>query len=178
MKLYNLPEFFNTPATELKNCMERVGLAAAGSHMPFESLTGSKLMESLEYNRIIGNDLIICPILPEEYRKDEEGYYRAAEQLNSIGRVCYENGFTFAYHNHDIEFEDLGNGKTGFDILFEETNQDLVKIELDCYWASYSAVDPNQIISAYQDRIVSLHMKDMAIINGETRSILSLEKEF
>lgn len=163
--------FFDTPATELKNCMERVGLAAAGSHMPFESLTGSKLMESLEYNRIIGNDLIICPILPEEYRKDEEGYYRAAEQLNSIGRVCYENGFTFAYHNHDIEFEDLGNGKTGFDILFEETNQDLVKIELDCYWASYSAVDPNQIISAYQDRIVSLHMKDMAIINGEKRSI-------
>ena len=163
--------FFNTSATELKSFMDRVGLSAAGSHMPFETLTGNQLIDSLDYNRTIGNDLIICPILPEEYRKDEAAYYRAAEQLNEIGRVCYENGFTFAYHNHDIEFEDLGNGKTGFDILFEETDQQLVKIELDCYWASYSAIDPNQIISAYQDRIVSLHMKDMVIINGKKRSI-------
>src|SRR5690606_272712 len=129
--------FFDTEATVLKEHMDKVGLSAAGSHMPFESLTGEQLESSLEYNRIIGNNLIICPILPEEYRQDEAAYYRGAEELNEIGRVCKENGFTFAYHNHDMEFHDLGNGKTGFDIIFEETDQDLVKVELDCYWATY-----------------------------------------
>lgn len=163
--------FFDTEATVLKEHMDKVGLSAAGSHMPFESLTGEQLESSLEYNRIIGNNLIICPILPEEYRQDEAAYYRGAEELNEIGRVCKENGFTFAYHNHDMEFHDLGNGKTGFDIIFEETDQDLVKVELDCYWATYSDVDPLQIIKGYKDRVVSLHMKDMAIENGQKRSI-------
>ena len=70
-----------------------------------------------------------------------------------------------------MEFIDLGNGKTGFDIIFEETDQDLVKVELDCYWATYSGVDPHQVIQAYNGRVVSLHMKDMAIENGQKRSI-------
>src|SRR5699024_8868098 len=116
--------FFDTPAEELKQVMDEANLVAAGSHMPFDTLTGDQLEASLEYNRAIGNDLIICPMLPEELRADEGAYYRAAEELNDIGRKCKEAGFTFAYHNHDMEFHDLGNGKRGFDIIFEETDRE------------------------------------------------------
>ncbi|SHN22136.1 sugar phosphate isomerase/epimerase family protein [Gracilibacillus kekensis] len=163
--------FFDTPAEELKQVMDQAGLVAAGSHMPFASLTGDQLESSLAYNRTIGNNLIICPILPDEYRQDEGAYYRAAEELNEIGRRCKENGFTFAYHNHDMEFFDLGNGKRGFDILFEETDREYVKMELDCYWATHAGVDPLQTIKSYDDLVVSLHIKDMTIENGEKRSI-------
>ncbi|GAB2540061.1 sugar phosphate isomerase/epimerase family protein [Gracilibacillus alcaliphilus] len=163
--------FFDTPADELKKVMDEAGLVAAGSHMPFESLVGDQLTASLEYNRTIGNDLIICPILPEEYREDEAAYYRGAEALNEIGEKCRQAGFTFAYHNHDMEFIDLGNGKRGFDILFEETDHENVKMELDCYWATYASVDPLQTIHAYDDIVVSLHIKDMTVEDGKKRSI-------
>ncbi|WP_163582547.1 sugar phosphate isomerase/epimerase family protein [Gracilibacillus saliphilus] len=163
--------FFDTPANELKQVMDESGLVAAGSHMPFDSLTGDQLEASLTYNKTIGNDLIICPILPEELRADEGAYYRAAEELNEIGRKCSEAGFTFAYHNHNMEFFDLGNGKRGFDILFEETDREYVKMELDCYWATHAGVDPLQTIKAYDDLVVSLHIKDMTVENGEKRSI-------
>ncbi|KAB8128262.1 sugar phosphate isomerase/epimerase [Gracilibacillus oryzae] len=163
--------FFDTPANELKQVMDEAGLVAAGSHMPFETLIGDQLEASLEYNRTIGNDLIICPILPQEYLKDEAAYYRAAEELNEIGRRCKEAGFTFAYHNHNMEFFDLGNGKRGFDIIFEETDKENVKVELDCYWATHADNEPIQVIQAYDDQVVSLHIKDMTIENGEKRSI-------
>ncbi|SER48767.1 Sugar phosphate isomerase/epimerase [Gracilibacillus ureilyticus] len=163
--------FFDTPADELKKVMDEAGLVAAGSHMPFETLIGDQLEDSLEYNRKIGNNLIICPILPEDYRADEGAYYRAAEELNEIGRKCKEAGFTFAYHNHNMEFFDLGNGKRGFDIIFEETDNENVKVELDCYWATHADNDPLKVIQSYDDQIVSLHIKDMTIENGEKRSI-------
>ncbi|WP_163538024.1 sugar phosphate isomerase/epimerase [Gracilibacillus sp. YIM 98692] len=163
--------FFDTPAEELKQVMDESGLVAAGSHMPFDTLTGEQLDASLAYNRTIGNDLIICPILPEEYRQDEAGYYRAAQELNEIGRKCKEAGFTFAYHNHNMEFFDLGNGKRGFDILFEETDAEYVKMELDCYWVTHGGYDPLQTIRAYDDLVVSLHIKDMLEHDGEKRSI-------
>jgi len=163
--------FFDTPAEELKQVMDEANLVAAGSHMPFDTLTGDQLEASLEYNRAIGNDLIICPMLPEELRADEGAYYRAAEELNDIGRKCKEAGFTFAYHNHDMEFHDLGNGKRGFDIIFEETDRENVKMELDCYWATHADVDPLQTIKAYDDLVVSLHIKDMKEENGKKRSV-------
>ncbi|MFC4388717.1 sugar phosphate isomerase/epimerase family protein [Gracilibacillus marinus] len=163
--------FFDADSQELKGVLEESGLVAAGSHMPFESLLGDQLEESLAYNKVIGNDLIICPILPEAYRTSEEAYYKAAEELNEIGRKCHDAGFTFAYHNHDMEFFDLGNGKCGFDILFEETDKTYVKMELDCYWATHAGIDPLQTIQSHEDIIVSLHMKDMTVENGQKRSI-------
>ncbi|MDX8044512.1 sugar phosphate isomerase/epimerase [Gracilibacillus sp. S3-1-1] len=163
--------FFDTPAEQLKEVMDESGLVAAGSHMPFKTLTGEELEKSLEYNKKIGNDLIICPILPEELRTDEAAYYKGAATLNEIGKKCAEAGFTFAYHNHNMEFFDLGNGKTGFDILFEETDPEYVQIELDCYWATHAGIDPLTIIKEHDKRIVSLHIKDMVEENGEKRSI-------
>lgn len=77
-------------------------------------------------------------------------------------------GFTFGYHNHDFEFETFEN-QTGFDLLFEQTDPDLVKVELDCYWASYAEHDPLKILEKYQDRVVSLHIKDMKIVDGKKK---------
>ena len=47
----------------------------------------------------------------------------------------------------------------------------MLKVELDCYWATYANLDPRTIIEKYGDRVVSLHIKDMVEENGEKRSI-------
>lgn len=162
--------FFDTPAEELKKVMDEKGITAAGSHMGIDTLLGDNLEQTLEYNHIIGNDFIICPYLPEEYRKTSEDYNKTAEILNEIGQKCKENGFTFVYHNHDFEFS-LFDGETGFELLFNNTDADLVKMELDCYWAAFAGFEPRNIIEKYGERVVSLHIKDVKNVNGVKRSI-------
>ncbi|WP_379545665.1 sugar phosphate isomerase/epimerase family protein [Oceanobacillus sojae] len=162
--------FFQTPAMNLKRLMDNKQIGAAGSHTGLDELTGDKLKETIAYNQEIGNSLLICPWLPETDRKTRADYQRTAQKLNEIGQICKDNGMIFAYHNHHFEFETF-DGETGFDLLFSQTEPELVQIELDCYWATHAGYDPTDIIRKYGRRIISLHIKDMKEENGKRRSI-------
>lgn len=160
--------FFETDAGVLKRVMDEAGVVCAGSHTPFDQLLDDKLSKTLAYNNGIGNDLVICPSLPDQLKGSVDAFKKAAEQLNEIGRKCVDQGYTFGYHNHSFEFTDLGNSSYGFDILFNETDPNYVKMELDCYWALHGGYNPSEIIERYSSRCVSLHLKDMKReANGE-----------
>ncbi|WP_172840491.1 sugar phosphate isomerase/epimerase family protein [Virgibacillus phasianinus] len=152
--------FFGTPASVVKRTLNEKGIRVAGSHTGLDLLTDDKLKETILYNKKINNDLLICPYLPEEKRNSRDAYQRTAEQFNEIGRICQQNGMRFAYHNHNFEFETF-SGVTGFELLFGETDTELVKMELDCFWANYAGYRAESIIEKYGNRVVSLHMKDM-----------------
>lgn len=158
--------FFDTPANQLKKTMEDNDIQPAGAHVGIDQLSGDRLEESLDYNEKIGNQLIICPALPREMRETADDYRKTAEKLNKIGEKCKASGFTFGYHNHHFEFE-LFDGKTGFDLLFENTEAALVKMELDCAWATYAGFEPLEIMKKYQNRCVSLHVKDLKEAKGK-----------
>lgn len=162
--------FFDTPAKELKRVLDSKNMHVAGSHTALDALTGDKLKETIAYNHEIGNDLVICPFLDASARSTRDDYKRTAEQFNRIGQTCHDNGLTFAYHNHNFEFDRFA-GETGFDLLFGQTDPKLVKMELDCYWATFAGFEPETIISNYANRIVSLHIKDMKQESGEPRSV-------
>src|SRR5690606_3342902 len=162
--------YFNTPAHELKSVLDAKGITVAGSHIMLDAFKGEQLAETFKYNREIGNDLSIVPAIAPQYRDSEDAWKKTAQQFNKIGQACKQEGFTLAYHNHNFEFETFG-GKTVFDLLFGNSDPELVKIELDCYWATFADLDPLEIINQYGDRVVSLHLKDMAVENGKKRSI-------
>lgn len=156
--------FFDHAAEEVKAKMDEVGIKATGAHVQMEQLE-NHFEETLKYHATIGNKLIIIPVLPESMRTTEDDYKRTAERLNELGRKTNAAGFTLAYHNHDFEF-DVFDGKTGYDILFENTDENHLKIELDCFWASYTDNDPLEIIEKYAGRVVSLHIKDMKNVDN------------
>lgn len=151
--------FFDQDAEDVKAKMDEFGMTSAGAHVPIDQLE-NQLDETLKYHETIGNDLIIVPYLPEEMRTTADDYKRTAELFNTIGEKLHTRGFTLGYHNHDFEF-DTFDGKTGFDILFENTDANHLKMELDCFWAAYTDNDPLDVIEKYADRCVSLHIKDM-----------------
>ncbi len=160
--------FYDTPVIEIKKVMDANGLKTAGAHVGINQLLGEELSKTFEDHHMLENNLLICPALPKEMRLSEEDYKKSAETLNEIGLRCKNAGFIFGYHNHDFEFESVGD-QTGFDYLFENSNPDLVKIELDCYWATFANQDPLQIINKYKDRIISLHLKDLKIVDGHKK---------
>ena len=66
---------------------------------------------------------------------------------------------SFGFHNHNYEFRKLGNA-TGFDVLVEGTDPELVCFEMDCYWITQAGLDPVAMLKKLGKRVRMLHLKD------------------
>jgi sugar phosphate isomerase/epimerase len=114
----------------------------------------------MRYCLDIGCSFIVLPWLANEWRT-REAMQALAPRLNAIGQRCQEHGITFAYHNHDFEFTRV-DGIYLLDYLLQATDASLVKIELDVYWVAYAGLDPVSYLHTLGNRVVLLHLKDMA----------------
>lgn len=86
---------------------------------------------------------------------------KSVDQINSLGKLCRENGLTFCWHNHNKEFIKMEEGLP-YDYLMANTDKELVKCEMDIYWVVKGGSDPLKMLKKYKGRFVILHVKDMA----------------
>jgi|RhiMethySRZTD1v2_1073278.scaffolds.fasta_scaffold113592_2 sugar phosphate isomerase/epimerase len=109
---------------------------------------------------------IVWPTLAPQYRTIDE-FKRLAATLNSIGERIKRGGLQLAYHNFGYDFIDQG-GVVPYDIILNETDPALVKMELDLYWFSYgSRSKPLDWFKKQPGRYVMWHIKDMDKRNRE-----------
>jgi sugar phosphate isomerase/epimerase len=153
-------------AADLKSALDENGLRAMAAHVAYAQFVERAEAVCAELKGL-GCDFAIVPALPQEYRTDETLLREAAANFNRWGAVARDAGLRFAYHNHAFEFAPLANG-TPYDILVGETDPDLVKLELDLFWAQYGGVDPVALTRQLGARASLLHVKDMAA--GEERA--------
>src|SRR4051812_26152977 len=86
-------------AAEVKKVLADNGMAVSGTHASIDQLE-KELDKVLDEAELFDNRNLICPWMPEERRKDADGWKKCAEVLTRIGRACHERGVDFAYHNH------------------------------------------------------------------------------
>ncbi|TCN25361.1 sugar phosphate isomerase/epimerase family protein [Mesobacillus foraminis] len=146
-------------ARELKSILDDLGLQAASSHVPLEELKNN-LAQVMEDQKILGSEYVVCPYLTPEQR-NEADYKALISFLNSAGEECQRAGLTLCYHNHDFELETLSDGRTALEMIFDDTDADLVKTELDVYWLTKAGEQPVTWIKRYENRSPLLHLKDM-----------------
>lgn len=151
--------YFNTTAKELKKALDAFGIKAAGSHVGFDALKNDLDM-LIDYSLEIKSPYLICPSLDDSHRDSKDSYLRTADQFNVIGQKCKDNGLRFGYHNHDFEFM-KHEGEYGLDLLVNNTQPDLLFIELDTFWVEYSNLKSIDFINKYKERCSILHIKDM-----------------
>ncbi len=147
-------------AAEVKKAVDDAGLRIAGAHVGIEALE-SELNRVLDEQDALANKTVIVPWLPDTRRQDAAGWKQVAQSLNQIAQAARKRDITIAYHNHSFEFQKF-DGKSGFDILWENSDPKLVKSELDVYWVRHGGADPVDCIAKLASRIVLLHLKDMA----------------
>ncbi len=98
-------------------------------------------------------------IAPEQRTMDD--FKLMSKKLNVIGEQVTASGLGFAYHNHGFEFIDHG-GENGFDIVLNETDPSLVKLQMDMYWVMHSSkLTPKELIRNQPGRYTMWHIKDM-----------------
>ena len=114
----------------------------------------------VEGARALGQDYITWPLLDADSRTIDK-FKVAAARLNTVGEQARKAGLEVAYHNHDFEFVEQ-DGRTGYDVILEETDPALVKLQMDLYWIAHgSKLTPRQWFERQPGRYVMWHVKDM-----------------
>jgi sugar phosphate isomerase/epimerase len=158
--------FYNMSAAEYARTLKDNGLIAPSSHYMLGESMGAKGTISNEWNKAVddaaavGTKYMVCAYLLDPERGTLDHYKATADKFNKAAEVCKKAGIQFCYHNHDFEFE-AQDGKYPFDILLENTDKNLVKFELDLYWASRANQDPLALFNRYPGRFPLWHVKDM-----------------
>lgn len=145
---------YTHPAMQLKYMIDQAGLRVPSGHFDY-----NMLLKQLPYASQLGLKWVVCPMIPHSLWT-MEGFHAAAKQFNEFGKRAKDMGMQFAFHNHDYEFANYGGGKTGYEVLVNETDPELVFFELDCYWAAQAGHDPLTMLKKMGRRIRMLHLKD------------------
>ena len=87
-------------------------------------------------------------------------YREIARELDATGARFREAGLVFGYHNHAFEFSPI-DGVLPYDVLVDETDPELVALELDLGWAQVGGVDPVSYFERYPGRFPVCHVKDV-----------------
>jgi sugar phosphate isomerase/epimerase len=145
--------------TDMRNALDKSNMKAPSAHVPIEMLRENLSLVSGNA-KILGVKYVVCPSLPDELQTIG-GYKQVAPILSQAGNVLRRSGITLAYHNHEYEFKDQ-DGQKGYDILLDESDKDVVKMELDIFWARKGGVDPLDYFKRYPGRFPLIHVKDMA----------------
>ena len=111
-----------TTAKTLRDQLNDAGLACPSMH--FDSLG---IDAGLEAAHTLGTQYFVSSMLPSFMAKMKGGKAeatytrddakRTAEFANQIGEKAKKAGLQYAYHNHHLEFTDVGNGQTFYDVL-------------------------------------------------------------
>ena len=152
-------------AKEAKKALDDAGLKAVSGHFAIDLLE-KQIEQVVEDAQTLDLQMVVCPFLPEDRRKDAAAYEAVAKSLEKAGLALHQYGPVLAYHNHNFEFQKFGD-KYALDILFENTQPHLLAAEVDVYWVKHAGVDPVGYINKLGDRVRALHLKDM--LEGEEK---------
>lgn len=108
----------------------------------------------------LGLKYMVCAWLSPAERQGLDHYKNMAGQFNKAAEKCKAAGIQFCYHNHDFEF-DAQDGKYPYDVLLDNTDPQLVKMEMDLYWVTKAGHDPVTLFGQHPGRFPLWHLKDM-----------------
>lgn len=145
-------------AKTMKKWLDDCGLVAVSSH----TNVFANLDAEIEYLNTVGASHIV---LPHSGFENRDAVLRLAEDLNKIGEKCKKNGLNLGYHNHSHEFRKDEDGKWLLDVLYENTDPEFVKVQLDVCWATVGNADPIEYLRKYKDRATTVHMKEVKTIS-------------
>lgn len=166
--------YYGRSPDEVRGLLDELGLSAPAMHVPLNMLRGD-LDSILQTAQAIGHEYVVCPWLPEAQRT--MGFYRELPSiLNAIGQQCRDAGLQFGYHNHDFEFASM-DGTVPYNLLLQETDPQLVGMELDLYWIRAAGYDPLTYFADYAGRFPLCHVKDRTA-DGEITAVGQGEIDF
>ncbi len=154
--------YYGLSAKDMKTACEDLGMQLTSGHVALDD----DFQNTMEQAVASGQKYVICSSLPSK-GQTVDNYKKVAEQFNTAGEACKTLGLKFGYHNHEYEFES-DNGTVLYDVLMDNTDEDLVHMELDLGWVVVAGKDPLDYFNKYPGRFPLWHLKDMNMDKKES----------
>lgn len=155
--------YFNRKAEELRKMLDDNGLKCCGTHLSLDACMGDNLARTIDFNKTMGNKLLIVPGLPPKRVASHEAWVENAGIFTELAGKVKPHGMRVGYHNHQTEFKALG-GEQPFDTFFGRTPKSVV-MQLDVGTALEAGMDPVALIKKYPGRTASIHVKEYSKTN-------------
>lgn len=159
--------YYGHPVADFRKMLEARGQSVhsshciTGAHDPGRRGTILNDWEmALDAARALGQEYIVCAYLYDFERKRLDDYKRLAELFNKAGELAKSKGLQFGFHNHDFEFMQMEN-QIPYDLLLQQTDPDLVCMELDLYWIHRAGKSALEYFEQHPGRFPLWHVKDM-----------------
>lgn len=154
------PEF----AKEMRKLLDDLGIVCFSTHNGSNAFDEANLQKSIELNKILGSKFIVMASAGRVEGAD--GWKKVAEKLTTANESFKKAGLAPGFHNHQVEFRQIGEGgPRPIEILAENTPKDVV-LQLDigtCVEVGYS---PVEWINKNKGRIKSMHLKEWSAEPG------------
>jgi len=170
-------KFYGMDAATFAKQLKQNGLIMPSSHYRLgeEKTNGVDTQGTILHNwdkaiedaATVGIKYMVCAYLSNPERGNLDKYKKLADHFNVAAEKCKKAGIQFAYHNHDFEFVQQ-DGKYPYEILLDNTDKNLVKMEMDIYWTVKAKQDPIALFNQHPGRFPLWHVKDMAKTPSQT----------
>jgi sugar phosphate isomerase/epimerase len=154
--------YYGLKPSEMKQICLDNGMKLVSGHVHLDDQWEHTMDEALDS----GQEYLICSTMPSE-GQTVDNYKKVAEAFNNAGAHCKKTGLRFGYHNHGYEFESE-NGEVLYDVLLNNTDPNLVHMELDLGWVIVGGKDPLDYFANYPGRFPLWHLKDMDMTEKES----------
>jgi len=154
--------YYGLTAKEMKKICDDLGMNLKSGHVHLDENWQKTMYEATES----GQEYLICSSMPSN-GQTVENYRKVADEFNKAGEECKKLGLKFGYHNHEYEFES-DNDQVLYDVLLDNTDAELVHMELDLGWVVASGKDPLEYFTSYPGRFPLWHLKDMNMVKKES----------
>ncbi|NHF61252.1 sugar phosphate isomerase/epimerase [Flavobacteriaceae bacterium TP-CH-4] len=154
--------YYGLSPEEMKTACVDLGMTLKSGHVALDD----NFQDTMEQAVASGQEYVICSSMPSR-GQTVDNYKKVAEAFNKAGEACKKVGLKFGYHNHEYEFESE-NGQVLYDVLMDNTDPDLVHMELDLGWVIVGGKDPLDYFKKYPGRFPLWHLKDMNMKKRES----------
>ncbi len=154
--------YYGLGPKDMKTACKDLGMQLTSGHVALDDDFQHTMEQAVES----GQEYVICSSLPSK-GQTVDNYKKVAEQFNTAGEACKKLGLKFGYHNHEYEFES-DNGTVLYDVLMDNTDENLVHMELDLGWVVVAGKDPLAYFEKYPGRFPLWHLKDMDMDKKES----------
>ena len=154
--------YYGLGPKEMKKVCDDLGMKLRSGHVHLDENWQKTLDEAAES----GQEYVICSTMPSN-GQTVDNYKKVAETFNKAGEDCKKMDLKFGYHNHGYEFE-ADDDQVLYDVLMDNTDPNLVHMELDLGWVVAGGKDPIDYFNKYEGRFPLWHLKDMNLTKKES----------
>lgn len=152
--------YYGKTAQEIKAMLDENHLKCYGTHIGLDTMQGDNLAKTIEFNKIIGNNLLIVAWIPQEMRNTKAKILETGKIFNDIATKLKPHGMTIAFHNHADDFR-VVEGEIGWETFFANTDKN-VQIQFDTGNALQGGQQAAPYLKRFPGRVVSVHVKDFS----------------